>query len=106
MTENTAPKGGKGAAHASNYLAVRPDWLALGAEEALEPNLPIIDAHHHLWDRKDWRYLFDEYLADIAGCGHNITASIFMQCQAMYRAEGPSALRVIGELNSSTASPP
>ncbi|WP_245335018.1 amidohydrolase family protein [Bradyrhizobium mercantei] len=80
-----------------NYLAVRPDWLARGVEAALEPELPIIDAHHHLWDRQGWRYLFDEYLADIAGSGHNVMASVFMQCQAMYRDVGPAAMRVVGE---------
>ncbi|MGY3344777.1 L-fuconolactonase [Bradyrhizobium sp. USDA 4472] len=81
----------------SNYLAVRPDWLARGVEAALEPELPIIDAHHHLWDRPNWKYLFDEYNADIAASGHNITASVFMQCQAMYRSDGPAEMRVIGE---------
>ncbi|WP_210190199.1 amidohydrolase family protein [Bradyrhizobium sp. NAS96.2] len=86
-----SPTGG------GNYLAVRPDWLARGVEAALEPELPIIDAHHHLWDRQGWRYLFDEYLADIAGSGHNVMASIFMQCQAMYRADGSAATRVVGE---------
>jgi len=85
------------AASSSNYLAVRPDWLARGVEEALEPDLPIIDAHHHLWDRPNWRYLFDEYLADIAASGHNVAASVFVQCQAMYRADGPAAMRVVGE---------
>jgi predicted TIM-barrel fold metal-dependent hydrolase len=80
-----------------NYLAVRQDWLARGMEDPLEPELPIVDAHHHLWDRQNWRYLFDEYIADIAGSGHNITSSVFMQCQAMYRHEDPSPLRVVGE---------
>jgi predicted TIM-barrel fold metal-dependent hydrolase len=86
-----------GRSSGGNYLAVRPDWLALGLEEALEPQLPMIDVHHHLWDRENWRYLFDEYVADIVGSGHNIIASVFMQCQAMYRADGPSSMRVIGE---------
>ena len=43
--------------HDSNYLPVRPDWLARRHEPALEPDLPIIDAHHHLWERPGWRYL-------------------------------------------------
>jgi L-fuconolactonase len=81
----------------SNYLAVRPEWLARRHEEAIDPDLPIVDAHHHLWDRPGWRYLLDEYLGDIGRCGHNITASVFVQCQAMYRADGPEELRVIGE---------
>jgi L-fuconolactonase len=84
------------AAHV-NYLPVRPDWLARSWEEPLDPDLPIIDAHHHLWDRPGWRYLFDAYLDDIRQSGHKITASVFMQCQAMYRVNGPEPFRVVGE---------
>lgn len=80
-----------------NYLAVRPEWLALRQEPALDPDLPIVDAHHHLWDRPGWRYLFDDYSADVAGGGHRIVASIYMQAQSMYRADGDPALRVVGE---------
>jgi L-fuconolactonase len=98
MTHSKSEGGGAASrSGGGNYLAVRSDWLARGFEEALEPDLPIIDAHHHLWDRQNWRYLFDEYVADIAESGHNITASVFMQCQAMYRADGPTSLRVVGE---------
>lgn len=85
------------AATPSNYLPVRPDWLALRREEALEPDLPIVDAHHHLWDRAGWRYLFDEYRADIEGSGHDVVASVYMQAQAMYRDGGDAALKVVGE---------
>ena len=95
--ENESGAAAESRSGGGNYLAVRPEWLARGLEEALEPELPIVDAHHHLWDRQNWRYLFDEYVADVAGSGHNITASVFMQCQAMYRAEGPTAMRVVGE---------
>ncbi len=83
--------------HPPNYLPVRPDWLAAGHEEPLRPDLPIIDAHHHLWDRPGWRYLFEEYLADIQASGHAVRATVYMQAQAMYRAEGPPAFRVVGE---------
>ena len=47
------------------YLAVREDWLARRNEAILEPELPIVDPHHHLWDRPDWRYLLPELLADL-----------------------------------------
>jgi len=80
-----------------NYLPVRQEWLDRRIEAALEPDLPIFDAHHHLWDRPGWRYLFHELLADILGSGHRIVATAFMQCQAMYRAGGPPALRPVGE---------
>jgi len=28
----------------------RPDWLARHTEPAIDPERPIVDAHHHLWD--------------------------------------------------------
>ncbi len=67
------------------------------AEDILEPDLPIIDAHHHLWDDARPRYLLDEYRADV-NSGHNIRASVFVECAAMYRAGGPQALRSVGEV--------
>ncbi|WP_375463921.1 amidohydrolase family protein [uncultured Methylobacterium sp.] len=82
---------------APNYLPVRPDWLALRREEPLRPELPIIDAHHHLWDRPGWRYLFEAYLADIRESGHAVRASVYMQAQTMYRADGPPSRKVVGE---------
>jgi L-fuconolactonase len=77
-------------------LRVRADWLALHSEEVLEPELPIIDAHHHLWDRPAWRYLLDEFLADI-NSGHRIAATVYVQCFAMHRKDGLEALRPVGE---------
>lgn len=75
----------------------RPDWLARAEPEAvLDPDLPIVDTHHHLWHRTDQRYLLDEYLEDMAS-GHNVVASVFVQCHAMYRAEGPEELKPVGE---------
>ncbi len=78
------------------YLAVRQDWLDRRRETALEPELPIVDPHHHLWDRPGWRYLLPELLADI-GTGHNIVATVFVQARSMHRAHGPEARRPVGE---------
>ena len=72
-----------------------PRWLAATTEAALEPDLPIIDPHHHLWDRPDWRYFLDELLDDVAG--HNVRQTVFVECGAMYRADGPASLRPVGE---------
>lgn len=83
---------------APNYLPVRPDWLALRHEEPIEPDLPIVDAHHHLWDRPGWRYLLDEYRADIDASGHNIVATVYVQAQSMYRSDGPPEMRPVGEI--------
>ena len=65
-------------------------------EPILEPELPIIDTHHHLWQRPDHRYLLDELLADLR-TGHNIVATVFVECRAMYRAAGPVELKPAGE---------
>ncbi len=75
---------------------VRQNWLDRRHEEILEPDLPIIDPHHHLWDRPGWRYLLDELLADL-NSGHTIVATVFLQCRAMHRADGPESLRPVGE---------
>ncbi len=75
---------------------VRQEWLDQWHEEILEPDLPIIDPHHHLWDRPGWRYLLDELLADL-NSGHTIVATVFLQCRAMHRADGPEPLRPVGE---------
>lgn len=65
-------------------------------EEVLEPQLPIVDPHHHLWDHPRNRYLLDELLAD-TGSGHHITATVFVECMSMYRADGPDEMKPVGE---------
>jgi predicted TIM-barrel fold metal-dependent hydrolase len=80
--------------------AQNADWLALTREEPLEPELSICDPHHHLWDKRPSevaeRYLLDEILDDIEG-NHNIVSTVFIECAAMYRADGPEPLRPVGE---------
>jgi predicted TIM-barrel fold metal-dependent hydrolase len=72
-------------------------WLAKSPPEAvLDPDLPIIDTHHHLWDRPDHRYLLHELVTDLR-TGHNVVATVFLQCHAMYRADGPEEIRPVGE---------
>ena len=80
----------------NDFIAVKPDWLALHREEVLEPDLRIIDPHHHHWDRVGDPYLLPELLADI-GSGHNVVATVFVECRAMYRADGPDELKSLGE---------
>src|SRR6476619_1112498 len=78
------------------YIPVRQDWLDRCKEPILEPDLPIIDPHHHLWDRPGWRYLLDDLLLDVSS-GHNILATVFVQARAMYRETGPVEMRPVGE---------
>ena len=108
----------------SPHLPVRQDWLDRRHEEIIEPDLPIVDPHHHLVDRPEpGRYLLPQLLADIggsrrsdprteirgspdagsassacAGGGHNITATVYLEWLSMYRAAGPIELRPVGEV--------
>jgi len=85
------------------------------AEQILDPELPIVDPHHHLWDRRTYaapgeaaehpfmtairdarRYLLDELMAD-TGSGHNVVATVFVECGAFYKADGPVEMRPVGE---------
>jgi L-fuconolactonase len=91
------------------------------AEAIIDPELPIVDPHHHLWFhsqavldvlereknltaqallpalRGKARYLFDEFLADL-GTGHNIRATVYVEVGSMYRRTGPQELRSLGEV--------
>ena len=91
-----AANGRRRPRRATSSSPVRPEWLDRWHEEILEPDLPIVDPHHHLWDRPGWRYLLDDLLADL-NSGHNIVATVFLEGRAMYRADGPEALRPVGE---------
>lgn len=83
------------------HHAARPEWLALGSEAVVEPDLPVIDAHHHLWDPPERRYLLNELLTDTE-TGHAVAATVFVECGAMYRTSGPEAFRRIGEVEFAT----
>jgi len=80
------------------HLAVRQDWLDRRREAIMEPELAIVDPHHHLVDRPETgRYLLPELLADTGG-GHNIIATVYLEWLSMYRAAGPAELRPVGEV--------
>ena len=84
-------------------------------EAVIESELEIVDPHHHLWDwtarvaaappprhpfetiyQKFPRYLLGELLADL-NSGHRVTQTVFIECRAMHRAEGPAEMRPVGE---------
>ncbi|UUZ77226.1 amidohydrolase family protein [Polaromonas sp. P1(28)-13] len=71
--------------------------MLLRQEAALDPELPIIDPHHHLWDNEHGRYLIEEFVEELA-TGHNIVATVYAQVKAMYRADGPAKMQPIGEV--------
>ena len=69
-------------------------------EEILEPELPICDAHHHLWlDRGHTGspYTLHDLRAD-TGSGHRVLQTVFVECRAEYRRDGPAEFRPVGEV--------
>ena len=83
---------------AANTGQTGPDdnWLGKTIEEVLEPDIPIVDPHHHLWLRSGYTYLMPELAADLDS-GHNVVATFFAECHLMYRQDGPEAERSLGE---------
>lgn len=77
------------------HLEPNLTWLSQLHEDIIEPDLPIIDAHHHLW-MQGTSYLLDEFLEDVA-TGHNVVASVYVQCGHAYRSDGPEELMPVGE---------
>ncbi|HEX3116688.1 MAG TPA: amidohydrolase family protein [Bradyrhizobium sp.] len=79
------------------YADPREDWLAQRREDIIDAARPIVDPHHHLWDRGGQRYLIEELAAD-TGSGHNVIATVYVEARSMYRAGGPEAFRPVGEI--------
>ncbi len=72
-------------------------WLAQVVEDVVDPGQPIIDPHHHLWPAGGaLPYGLDELHAD-TGDGHRVEATVFVECHAAYRADGPGHLAPVGE---------
>lgn len=92
MAASTAPASKSGL-----FADPREDWLAQHTEEVIDPQRPIVDPHHHLWDRGGLRYMLGDMIADIAS-GHNVIATVYVDCRSMYRASGPEAFRPVGEV--------
>jgi len=79
------------------HPSVNEPWLARWSEAPLEPLRPIVDAHHHLWDRsRSPRYMLDDFAADLA-TGHRVVSTVFIECRSIYRRDGPANLRSVAE---------
>lgn len=71
-------------------------------EPPIDPDLAIVDAHHHLWLDPP-RPVFTPYpaeclAADIADSGHNVVATVYVECGSAYRTDGPEAMKPVGEV--------
>jgi len=75
-------------------------WADQIEEPVLDPELPICDAHHHLWPdtgHTGWPYTLPDLRTD-TGSGHNVVRTVFLECRTQYRESGPEHLRPVGEV--------
>ena len=80
------------------------EWLDQVKEEIIDPDLPIIDPHHHLWPApsrtdgipKDQYYLLKDLWEDTSS-GHNVVKTVFVECGQGYYDKGPEAFKSVGE---------
>mmetsp|Transcript_108138 Transcript_108138/g.230877 ORF Transcript_108138/g.230877 Transcript_108138/m.230877 type:complete len:357 (-) Transcript_108138:28-1098(-) len=98
---------------AERYAAAFPEneellaWLRKEVpEEVIEPELPIIDPHHHLWDQRRWAsrvpyrqkvYTLHEVLEDVYD-GHNVVGTVYVQANSFHWRQGPEEFRPMGEV--------
>lgn len=92
MNNDNAKKRG-----APPHHFIDDEWLARRDEPVLDAPRPIIDPHHHLWDRPHHRYLLPELLADL-NTGHHVRATVFAECSSMYRVDGDPRFAGVGEV--------
>lgn len=71
-------------------------WLEMRTEEVIDPERPIVDPHHHLWDRHT-AYLVPQLLADLRS-GHAVRGTVYIECSSMYRADGDPRFASVGEV--------
>ena len=80
-------------------MEIREDWLALVQEEIVEPERPIVDPHHHFFIDSEHGfedYLLEHYWADM-GSGHNVEQTVFIECGARFRPDGPEEMKCVGQ---------
>lgn len=76
------------------------EWRSQLHEDAIDPDVPIIDPHHHLWPGlayyQDGPYMLDDFHEDTEA-GHNIAATVYVDAYANYSEDGPEHFRPVGE---------
>jgi hypothetical protein len=81
----------------NSYVPGTPEWFNQVQEEVVDPARRIVDPHHHLWPiGGSLPYGLDQ-LHDDARAGHLIEQTVFIECGASYRTDGPAHLASVGE---------
>ena len=78
-------------------LEVREEWLAQVAEEVLEPDRRIVDAHHHFFEAGEGFPFYDLSSLWADTQTHRVEQTVYLQCWEGYRKTGPEEMMVVGE---------
>lgn len=78
-------------------IDVTTQTAGLQAEITLEPDLEIVDAHHHLGDAQGVPYFLDEFLADTRR-GHKVVQSVFIEASWGWSSDSPDPARGLPEI--------
>lgn len=97
MTYPDLPSGRMRVRPENPHQSVRENWLALAVEAPLDPAQPIIDAHHHLWNRPSYPYDDRAFLDEITTSGHSISNTVFIECRTHYDETLPVVFQSLGE---------
>lgn len=78
------------------------EWLDQVIEDVIDPDLEIIDPHHHLWPAgQGLPYQRDDLHRDVNGHdgrgAHKVIKTVFMECGSAYDRSAPEHLRSLGE---------
>lgn len=77
------------------------DWHAgVPVATAIEPGLPIVDAHHHVYASYADKFFYplEDFQRDM-NSGHRIIGSVYIEAyESGWRTSGPEALRPVGEV--------
>nr|WP_323776836.1 amidohydrolase family protein [Amylibacter sp.] len=76
--------------------AGREDWLAQGVEDAIAPDVEIVDPHHHLWQRDGGSYELASLWRDI-GAGHRVVQTVYIECHSAYYSDVADGFAPVGE---------
>lgn len=90
-------KNADGTPAAGHILKDNAAWRGMLREEIIDPERPIIDAHHHLWDKPGQTYLIREFFAD-AQSGHNLRGSVYIEGGSYYGKTVPEMMKHLGEV--------
>lgn len=80
----------------SRHIPIRQDWLNLRQEDPIDPLRPIIDAHHHLWDKPNARYLGPDMDADVSS-GHSVMASVVVEARVWHDEAAGGGFEAVSE---------